>query len=227
MIINNILNDQLLNLIPVPGKTGIDWYFFCWFLDRYKNTNMLEIGAGDGGSTLSMSAFAKHLTVIDSWDQNWPKSAVESLTTKYGCSVSYIDKKSSDVLRDELSSFSIVHLDANKDYQCVINDLELVSGISEVICVDDYLQSMWPEVTWAVDDWLSQSTWVRIFISNHQVFLSRKNISIKEIVVNWPVINRGHGYHLTYGVVNPDPLVQQFINAGDMSYTWHNNQFVK
>lgn len=224
MLVNNILNDQLLNQIPVPGKTGVDWYFFCWFLNRYKNTNMLEIGAGDGGSTLSMAAFAKHLTVIDSWDQNWPKEKVEVLTKKYNASVTYIDKKSCEVKSTDLSNFSIVHLDANKDYQCIIDDLELVSNISKIICVDDYLQSMWPEVTWAVDNWLTVSNWRRIFISNHQVFLAKKDIPIKEIVVNWSVIDRGHGYHLTYGPFDNSPLVQRFIDAGNMTYTWHANQ---
>lgn len=224
MIVNKILEDQLSHNAPVPGKTGLDWYFFCWFLNQYKNTNMLEIGAGDGGSTLSMAAFAKHLTVIDNWDQNWPKATVEKLTAKYNVPVTYIDKKSCDVNYIELPKFSISHLDANKDYQCVIDDLTLVSKVSDIICVDDYLQSMWPEVTWGTDDWLKTSGWQRVFISNHQVFLSKKNIPIKEIIADWSVINRGHGYQLTYGEFNNDAVVQQFINAGDMKYTWHENQ---
>lgn len=224
MIISNILKDQLHNKIPVPGKTGIDWYFFCWFLNQYKNTDMLEIGAGDGGSTLSMAAFAKHLTVIDSWDQNWAKQKVETLTAKYNVPVTYIDKKSSDVNVTDLKKFSITHLDANKDYNLIIKDLILVSQVSKIICVDDYLQSMWPEVTWAVDDWIKSSNWHRVLISNHQVFLAEKPIPIKEIVVNWSVINRGHGYHLTYGKFDDNDIVKQFIAAGDMTYTWHKNQ---
>lgn len=224
MFIGPSLEDQLLNKIPVPGKTGLDWYFFCWFLNQYKNTNMLEIGAGDGGSTLSMASFAKNLTVIDSWDQNWPKDNVEALISKYNLSVTYIDKKSSNVSINDLDKFSIVHLDANKDYQATIGDLNLVSQLSEIICVDDYLQSMWPEVTWAVDDWIKVSQWQRIFISNHQVFLSKKTIPIKEIVVNWPVVNRGCGYHLTYGKFEGSELVNRFITAGDMQYTWHIKQ---
>lgn len=185
---------------------------------------MLEIGAGDGGSTLSMASFAKHLTLIDSWHQNWPKDKVQALTTKYNAPITFIDKQSSEVSSKELPNFSIAHLDANKDYQSTIKDLELVSKLCEVICVDDYLQSMWPEVTWAVDDWLQKSNWQRIFTSNHQVFLSKKNIAIKEIVVNWPVINRGYGYHLTYGKFDNSDLVNRFIKAGSMQYTWHAEQ---
>jgi hypothetical protein len=185
---------------------------------------MLEIGAGDGGSTLSMASFARHLTVIDSWDQNWSKDNVETLTTRYNLPVTYIDKKSSAVNIRDLNKFSMVHLDTNKDCQATVSDLNLVSQLSEVICVDDYLQSMWPEVTWAVDDWIKVSQWQRIFISNHQIFLSKKTIPIKEIVVNWPVIDRGHGYHLTYGEFDQSELVNRFIIASDMQYTCHIKQ---
>lgn len=222
---NVVIQDQLDGKIPVPGKTGIDWYFFCWFLEKYKGTNMLEVGAGDGGSTLSMASYAGQLTVIDSWHQNWPKQSVESLTQHYHLPVNYIDKKSQDVDVQDLPNFTFTHLDANKNYQDIIQDLNLFGHVSKIMCVDDYLQSMWPEVTWAVDDWLKDSGWHRVLIGNHQVFLSAAEINIKQLIVDWPLINRGHGWHLTYGCLPKDQLIKKFIDSGDMEYTWQRNQY--
>lgn len=223
MRIPQAIQDQLLGKFPKPGKTGIDWYLFCWFLDRYRGTDMLEIGAGEGGSTLSMAAYAKNLTVIDSWEPGWPKSVVEELMDQSGFQIKFIDKKSVDVDVMTLDSYSVVHLDANKAYDQVWHDLEKASKIcSGVICVDDYLQSMWPEITWAVDDWLRSSGWHRVLIGNHQVFLSKEPMLLKEIVADWPVVDRGYGLHLTYG--NFIPEVERFVEAGSMTYTWHHIQ---
>mgnify|MGYP003661180862 CR=1 FL=1 len=225
MILNNIIKDQLNGIAPVPGKTGVDWYFFCYFLESLCNTNMLEIGAGAGGSTISMLSYAKSVTVIDSWEPGWPKQPVQTLVDRYKLPVKWIDKQSAKVNQTELEKYTFTHLDANKDYCAILYDLELASTVTtDIICVDDYLQSTWPEVTWAVDKWIAHSKWKRILIGNHQVFLSCKKLLIKEIVANWPVIDRGYGYHLNYGKFPDELMVNQFIKSGDMKYSWHNHQ---
>ena len=76
---NKIINEQLNNALPKPGKTGLDWFLFCYFANLYANQPMLEIGAGVGGSLCSLLAFTDDLTLIDSWNQNWPKSTVSRL----------------------------------------------------------------------------------------------------------------------------------------------------
>lgn len=214
---------QLSGEIPAPQKTGVDWYLFSWFLDRYQNKPMLEIGAGDGGSTLTMAAYTNDFTVIDSWEPGWPKSAVQKLADLAGVKIKFIDSKSNQVDIRELQIYSMIHLDANKSYDGTIEDLTLCEKICDgVICVDDYMQSMWPEVTWAVDDWLKKSRWHRVLIGNHQVFLSRDKIVLKEIIVDFPVIDRNNGLHLTYGQL-PNKILP-FIDTGVMKYTWHDLQ---
>jgi hypothetical protein len=219
---NNIIQSQLSGNLPKPYKTGVDWYLFAWFANYFSNTNMLEIGAGDGGSSATMAAFAKQLIIIDNWHQGWQKQAVEKFVVDFRMPVQFIDSLSNKVDASKLTYYKFVHLDANKDYNGVIEDLYLTEEIcTGVICVDDYLQSMWPEVTWAVDDWLKQNDWQRILTGNHQVFLAKDSMKIQEIVVDWPVVNRGHGYHLTYGKYPDSNVVNKFINAGAMKYSWH------
>ena len=217
-----VLKQQLTHNAPVPCKTGVDWYLFAWFANYFTNTNMLEIGAGDGGSSLTMAAFAKQLTIIDNWHQGLKKENLEKFVADLKLPVSFIDTLSKDVDSSQLTSYKFVHLDANKDYNCVVEDLYLASQIcSGVICIDDYLQGMWPEVTWAVDDWLKKNNWQRVLVGNHQVFISKHQMKIKEIVVEWPVIDRGYGFHLTYGKYPDTNIVNKFINAGFMKYSWH------
>lgn len=187
---------------------------------------MLEIGAGEGGSTVTMGAYSKKITVVDSWEPGWPKEVVVELAKKAKMNIKFIDKKSDELDLAQLERYSVVHLDANKAYDKVINDLELANKICDgIICVDDYLQSMWPEVTWAVDDWLKKSEWSRVLIGNHQVFLSKNSFVPKEIVIDWPVIDRGSGLYLTYG--NFPAEVDAFIKAGKMKYSWHDIQTEK
>ena len=219
-----VLKQQLTHNAPVPCKTGVDWYLFAWFADYYSNTNMLEIGVGDGGSAITMASYAKKLTVIDTWNQGWLKSNFDHLVTTLNLSVEFVEQDSTTISATDLSTYSFVHLDANKGYENTIKDLDLVSQICiGVICVDDYLQSMWPEVTWAVDDWIKQNNWKIVFIGNHQVFISKQGLRIPELVVEWPVVDRGRGFHLTYGKYPTNETINKFIKAGDMLYTWHKN----
>lgn len=169
-----------------------------------------------------MASYAKNLTVIDSWHQGWDKKPVEDLIDSLRLPVKFIDKLSKNVSPTELESYEFVHIDANKGYNDVITDLDLASKVcNNIICVDDYLQSMWPEVTWATDDWLKTSGWNRILIGNHQVFLSKKSYHLPEIVVNWSIVDCGKGLHVTYGKYPSDVIVNNFINAGAMKYSWH------
>jgi len=219
---NNIIKQQLDGVIPKPGKTGVDWFLFCYFLDKFNQT-ILEIGVGNGGSTFSAVALSSDVTVIDSWDHGWAKENVDDVLSMLNKKVKFINSRSEVVTVDDLEQYSFIHLDANKTYNETINDLTLCSKIcSGIICVDDYMNSMWPEVTWAVDDFIKQTpSWRKIFIGNHQIFLSSASVNInniKHLIVDFPIISQNNIFYITYGQF-PD-YVMEFIKNGKMSYSW-------
>ena len=139
--------------------------------------------------------------------------------------VKFIDGKSGslDVLASIKSQYKFIHLDANKSYEGTLDDLEKYNSFCDgVICVDDYLQSMWPEVTRATDDFVKNSEWNRILIGNHQVFLSRKKQTpaSRKITLKFPVVLRNDEVHLTYGKLPED--VDRFMEVTNKKmYTWH------
>jgi hypothetical protein len=218
---NPILLLQFENKIPKPGKTGLDWFFFCYFLNKFKNTNMLEIGAGNGGSTFTMSAFTKDITIIDNWQYGWNKKSVETIVDQLNLTFKFIDTSSEILNSTELETYKFIHLDAHRDYQGALADLQLSQQIcTGIICVDDYMNTMWPEVTWAVTDFIQNNPdWKIVFIGNHQVFLSKNSIDIKELIVDFPVVTRMNSTYLTYGSL-PD-YTDQFVKNGKMQYSWH------
>lgn len=224
---NNIINKQLLGELPKPGKTGLDWFIFCYFADAYKNQPMLEIGAGIGGSLCSLLAFTDDVTLIDSWNQNWPKEPVEECISKINKQVRFIDTESSKVNVHDLQKYSFVHLDANKSFDLVTKDLELVSQCcTGVVCIDDYMNSMWPEVTWAVDEFIKNNPqWKKIFIGNHQIFLSQQSLNFKDLIIDFPIFIRDGILCLTYG---PLPsIIDKFVIHGKMRYSWHNIAWIE
>jgi len=218
---NPILSLQFKSEIPKPGKTGLDWFFFCYFLNKFKNTNMIEIGVGNGGSAFSMSIFAKKLTVIDNWQYGWNKDSVKSIVDRLNMSFEFIDTLSELISVDDLETYKFIHLDAHKDYQGVLHDLNLSQQIcTGIICVDDYMNTMWPEVTWGVDKFIQDnSDWKIVFIGNHQIFLSKTSVDIKELIADFPVVSRSNTTYLTYGKF-PN-YVNQFVNHSKMQYSWH------
>jgi hypothetical protein len=216
-----IIQQQFNEKLPSPGKTGLDWFLFCYFSEQVKNTPMLEVGAGNGGSLYSLLSVTSDLTCIDSWTFNWDKSVVVNNLDQLGRKVKFIDKLSTNVTKDELGNYGFVHLDANKDFSNTLYDIELASAVCNgIICVDDYMNSMWPEVTWAVDEFVQEyPQWKKICIGNHQVFLALSNKYTKGLVVDFPVIIRNDILYFTYGKL-PD-IVTSFVNHGKMQYSWH------
>ena len=216
-----VLALQLEGKIPKPGKTGLDWFLFCYFLNKYKNTPMLEIGAGNGGSAFSMSVFAKNITIVDDWQYGWTKESVDAIVGKLKLSFDFIDTSSEMIDMTKLKIYKFIHLDAHKDYQGVLYDLELSQKICNgMICVDDYMNTMWPEVTWAVDKFVSDNAdWKMVFVGNHQMFLSKNPVDIKELVVDFPIVQRMNTTYLTYGKL--PSYTDQFVAQGKMQYSWH------
>jgi len=214
-----ILGMQFKNKLPRPSKTGVDWFLFSYFLEKFKNQPMLEVGVGQGGSALTMLNFTKNLTIVDSWEYGYSRDAFIELANSHKLSFNEIVVNSQNFIPTEIYSF--VHLDADKEYNSVMHTLETVSNYcTDIICVDDYLQSLWPEVSWAVDDWVKTSGWKRFFTGNHQVFLSKKAYPIKQLIADLPLMNNKEGYQLTYGKLPQN----EFIDNGPLTYTWHEVQ---
>ena len=202
----SILDQQLCGDLPIPGKTNLDWYLFHKIVDHYRGEPMLEVGVGRGGSALTMAYSTPILDVIDSWHQTWQKESVEKILP-----ANFIDAKSSQAEIEK--EYKFIHLDANKSYSGTLCDLiKYSSYCNGIICVDDYMQSMWPEVTRAVDEFVSRSTWNRVLIGNHQVFLSQSKPSIiKNIIIDFPVAIVNDEIFLTYGKLPSNKLFEKFI----------------
>lgn len=218
---NLIIQKQLQDQMPKPGKTGVDWYLFCYFLNKFKNKPMMEIGAGNGGSLYTMFAFTKDITVVDSWDFGWDKETVDNHLQSIDRQAIFVYKRSEDLTVRELKNYDFVHLDANKSYEGTLRDLVVSSKCcTGIICVDDYMNSVWPEVTWAVDDFIQKySSWKKIFVGNHQIFLADTTIKMQELVADFPLVNRNNVWYLTYGELPKEIL--PFVDNGKMTYSWH------
>ena len=218
---NPIIQQQFDRKLPKPGKTGLDWYLFSYFAQKYNNKKLLEIGVGDGGSLFTLLAHSNDVTAIDNWNYGWGKSPIVQYANNLNKFVKFIDEDSNSVRAEGLETYNFIHLDANKGYEGVIKDLELCDKITDdTVCVDDYMNSMWPEVTWAVTDFLeTHSNWKIILVGNHQIFLSKQNVQIKEIITDFPVVYRNNILYLTYGAL-PD-YTKPYIDNGAMKYTWH------
>jgi hypothetical protein len=216
----SLLEQQFSRQLLRPGKTGVDWYLFHYFLKSTSKLPAIEFGVGNGGSLITMVGVNSNVTAVDNWKFNWKKEDIAPLLETLGKNVKWIDKDSSELTLDELSTYGFVHLDANKSFEGTIKDLDLSSKIcSEIICVDDYMNSLWPEVTWAVDTWLETNNWKRVLVGNHQVFLSNKYFDIKELVITTPIIQRFDTWYISYGQF--DPCVNPFIDNGRLTHSWH------
>lgn len=219
--IPKILDLQLQKKLPVPGKTGVDWFLYCYFISYFKNKSFLELGVGDGGSLLSMLAFSNNITAIDNWNYNWDKEPISELISSLNKEVKFIDSDTNSLNLNDLKAYHFIHLDANKSFDGTLNDLTICSQISKgIICIDDYMNSMWPEVTWAVDSFLKKNKdWKIVLIGNHQIFISKVKINLKKIILEFPVVLRNEVLYLTYGKL---PIqVKAFCNAEYITYTWN------
>ena len=217
----SILDQQLCGDLPIPGKTNLDWYLFHRIVDYYRGEPMLEVGVGRGGSALTMAYSTPILDVIDSWHQTWQKETVEKILP-----ANFIDAKSSQAVIEK--EYKFIHLDANKSFSGTLCDLiKYSSYCNGIMCVDDYLQSMWPEVTRAVDEFVNKSTWNRVLIGNHQVFLSQSQPSIiKNIIIDFPVAMVNDEVFLTYGKLPHNKLFDKFMSVNNpILYTWHKKAY--
>ncbi len=224
-----ILEQQLNNKLPVPGKTNLDWYLFYMMAKDYAGRPMCEVGVGNGGSSLTLAELTNKLDLVDSWHQTWAKEPVQEIFQTLKHPARFIDCKSVDLKGNQVQKYSFVHLDANKDWGQTYDDLTFYSEhCSGIICVDDYLQSMWPEVTRATDDFVHRTQWKRLLIGNHQVFLCKKRETnaLQEIIMHFPVVISQKEVYLTYGELPNDKLFNKFLNAdNNKQYTWHRTAY--
>jgi len=217
---NTTIESQLSGLYPLPGKTGLDWYIFCSFVNEFGGNN-LEIGVGHGGSALSMYAYSKKLTLVDAWKQNWHKENCQYFLQN----AHFFDCDSKDFKSKE--KFDVIHLDANKDYEGTINDLSLSESLDpKIIVVDDFLQSFWPNVTKATFDFVKNSKYKIIFIGNFQAILAKDTSSstYREIIINFPVAITDDLAHFSYGDLPRYEILDKMIKKSHLNYPWHTTE---
>lgn len=219
--IPEIVKLQLDKKLPAPGKTGIDWFLYCYFLLQLKDKKFLELGVGDGGSLISMLGYSNDVTAIDNWNFKWDRKPVEDILTKINRNVTFINEDTLNLNVNNFDSFDFVHLDANKGFHETLHDLSFASKIcNRVICIDDYMNSMWPEVTWALDKFLLLNpTWRILIIGNHQAFITNTNFKINELIINLPIVIRNNIVYLTYGSLPIE--IKPFCDAAELMYSWH------
>lgn len=217
----SIIQQQFDRQLSRPGKTGVDWYLFYYFLNLTKKSPAIEFGVGNGGSLFTMVDVNTDVTAVDNWAYNWEKKDVSQVIENSNKNVTWIDKDSLSLTSNDLKKYGFVHLDANKSFNGTLHDLDLAQDIStNLICVDDYMNSLWPEVTWAVDHWLTNNkSWKRVLVGNHQVFLSKNSVNIKELVLTMPLINQHDTWYISYGPY--DDCVKPFIEHGKLMFSWH------
>jgi hypothetical protein len=220
---SKLLQLQLDGQVPKPGKTGVDWYLFYKLAQQFAGKPMLECGTGYGGSALTLYELSKNLTIIDDWCQGYSQQPFEQLIKQYNLSIDYRIEDTQIGIPKLHQQYSFVHLDANKKYHKVLTDLlQVQSKCNGIICVDDYMNSMWPEVTWAVDEFIRSSAWNISLIGNHQIFIAKNHQVLLAPTVDLPLAMSNNSIHLTYGEFPAD--VAQFIQAGIMKYSWHEIQ---
>lgn len=216
MYLKNKIQNQIAGDLPLPGKTGFDWFVYCAFLNEFQTC--MEIGVGDGGSAYSMLQYATRTVLVDNWKQGWKKSACE----KFLQSAESVDLDSKDLVKDY--NTRLIHLDAAKDYQGTARDLEYCNSVSaEIIIVDDFLQSFWPSVSMATFDFIKNTDWRIAFVGNHQAVLARnKKISDveKSLLSVLPIIMVDNIPSLTYGKLPDIELLNTLTETAKLQYTW-------
>jgi len=216
MYLENKIQDQIAGIIPLPGKTGFDWFVYCAFVNEFQTC--MEIGVGDGGSAYSMLQYAKKTVLVDHWQQGWKKSACyDFLKTS-----EFVDSDSKDLTEDY--KVNLIHLDAAKDYQGTARDLRYCNSMSaEIIVVDDFLQSFWPAVSMATFDFVKNTDWRFVFVGNHQAILARsKKVSDteKNLLSELPVVIVDAIPSLTYGKLPDIELLNTLTETAKLKYTW-------
>ena len=124
----NYLSLQLAGQLPKPGKTGLDWYLFYKLAKQFTNLPMLECGTGYGGSALTLFQLTDKLTVIDDWCQGYSQQPFEQIIEKFNLSINYIVENTQTSIPKLSNNYLFVHLDANKKYQALLDDLYQVDS---------------------------------------------------------------------------------------------------
>ena len=216
MFLKNKIQKQIDGEIPLPGKTGFDWFVFACFVHEFKTC--MEIGVGDGGSAYTMLQYAKKTVLIDNWQQGWKKAACYEFLKH----AEFIDCDSKSLNEDY--GVKLIHLDAAKDYQGTTQDLNYCDSVSaEIIIVDDFLQSFWPTVSKATFDFVKNTDWRFVFVGNHQAILSRtKKVSHTEkyILSEFPIAIVDNITSLTIGKLPDIKFLNTLIETSQLTYTW-------
>ena len=223
----NYTNLQLQNKINRPGKTGVDWFIYFCLVRNYKNEPICDVGAGAGGSTFTMLDFSDDVTVVDSWNQGWTKEKVlDALLEGDSKKITFVEKDTQDLKPKYLKKFKLAHLDADKTSGAVLNTLRKFSKITEeIIVVDDYMNTVWPEVTEGVDAFIRDDmNWRKLILGNHQLVLIKKDIAVNIDYVLWhlPVIQHTNYWGLTYGEIKSQKILDSMIKNAKLKYSWHN-----
>lgn len=126
--------------------------------------HLAEIGVymGKSASLLALHARPKEqLVLVDLGFPSETRELLESLAPK-GALV-YLEQRSSQAIRVPVASawprsFRFIHIDGEHTGEAVINDLRLACawlGDSGIICLDDFFNPMYPQLTAAVFEFLA------------------------------------------------------------------------
>lgn len=219
-------NLQLQKQINRPGKTGIDWFIYFCLIRNYKNESMCDVGAGAGGSTFPMLDFSDDVTIVDNWQQGWTKEAVlDQLLEGDHKKITFVDKSTDELKPKDLKKYKLTHLDADKTSGATFNTLRKFSKITEeIIVIDDYMNSIWPEVTEGVDAFIRDNlNWRKLILGNHQLVLIKKGVAVNidYILFHLPVIQHTNYWGLTYGEFKPQKILDSMIENSKLTYSWH------
>ena len=188
---------------------------------------MCDVGAGAGGSTFPMLDFSDNVTIVDNWQQGWTKEAIlDQLLEDDYKKITFVDKSTDELKPKDLTKYKLTHLDADKTSGATLNTLRKFSKITEeIIVIDDYMNSVWPEVTEGVDAFIRDNlNWRKLILGNHQLVLIKKNVAVNidYILYHLPVIQHTNYWGLTYGEFKPQKILDSMIKNGKLTYSWHN-----
>lgn len=222
----NYTNLQLQKKINRPGKTGVDWFIYFCLVRNYKNLPMCDVGTGAGGSTFTMLDFTDDVTVVDTFDQGWTKDKVlDALLEGDSKKITFVEKDTQDLKPKDLKKFKLTHLDADKTSGTVLNTLRKFSKITEeILVVDDYMNTVWPEVTEGVDAFIRDDmNWRKLILGNHQLVLIKKDVAVNIDHILWhlPVIQHTNYWGLTYGEFKSQKILDSMVKNAKLQYSWH------
>lgn len=190
-------------IVP-PLKTWSDtllFYLLGMVASEVCDGDIMEIGVG--GSTYPLCEIAmkqsKNMHLVDNEDlhriddfihERWAGDHIKKYrinSTALSCS--------------SIPTTCYVHIDGGKRYSVTMSDIKLSSkilGSMGLICQDDYSNSRWPEVTFAVHDALHQGCLRMLIVGDSSAWLCRSEDHSK-----WcQIIKTHHEISMLSGLVN-------------------------